>query len=148
MRFDYSKQDMYVEKENKGKIIYSNHMKSNKKINDGLSLFFLARQMCNIKQVMSIPTLLDKDIVTTTINFQKKNENIEIDAVNYPIKTLYFNGVANWTGIYGITGKFEGWFSDDEARIPIKAKMKVYVGDVNIELIKWKRTSWNPPKGN
>ena len=64
---------------------------------------------------------------------------IEINASSYPIKSLYFNGTANWTGIYGLTGKFEGWFSDDEARIPVKAKMKLYVGNANIELVKWSR---------
>jgi len=48
-------------------------------------------------------------------------------------------------GNYGLSGKFEGWFSDDDAHIPIKAKMNVYVGSVVIELVKWKRGSWNPP---
>ena len=73
-------------------------------------------------------------------------EIVEIDAAKYPIKTVYLSGTANWTGIYGLSGKFEGWFSDDEARIPIRAKMKLYVGDANIELVKWSRGSWQPPK--
>ena len=88
------------------------------------------------------------DTVSTSINFLAKEENIEINASSYPIKSLYFNGTANWTGIYGLTGKFEGWFSDDEARIPVKAKMKLYVGNANIELIKWSRENWQPPKAD
>ena len=46
-----------------------------------------------------------------------------------------------------LKGSFEGWFSDDEARIPIVSKMNVYVGNVVIELVKWKRPGWVPPRG-
>ena len=80
------------------------------------------------------------------INFDGKQEIVEIDAVKYPVRTKYLNGSADWTGAYGLSGKFEGWFSDDDAKIPIRAKMKVYVGSVNIELVSWKRTNWTPPK--
>jgi len=47
-----------------------------------------------------------------------------------------------------LSGKFEGWFSDDNAHIPIKALMNVYVGKILIELKSWKRTGWIPPKGS
>jgi hypothetical protein len=114
--------------------------------NDGLSLFFAARRLLNSKKSLKIPTYMD-DTVYTKINFTGKRENIEIDAVKYPIKCVYFKGLADWTGVYGLTGGFEGWFSDDEAAVPIKALMKVYVGNVKIELIKWKRANWQPPKG-
>jgi hypothetical protein len=42
---------------------------------------------------------------------------------------------------------FEGWFSDDDARIPIRAKMKVIIGKVDIQLVRWKRANWSPPQG-
>jgi hypothetical protein len=48
--------------------------------------------------------------------------------------------------LYGLGGKFEGWFSADDSRVPIKARMKVYLGNINIELKKWIRTDWTPPK--
>lgn len=117
-----------------------------KKWNDGLSLFFLARQFTDSKKNIRIPTYMGDDTAHTSINFSGKREAIEIDAVKYPIRTILFNGQANWEGVYGLSGKFEGWFSDDEARVPIKAKMKVLVGNVNIELVRWKRNGWTPPK--
>ena len=55
-------------------------------------------------------------------------------------------GTADFTGIYGMSGDFEGWFSNDEARIPILAKMKVIIGSVTIELTRWTRTGWSPPR--
>jgi hypothetical protein len=98
------------------------------------------------KKSYKIPTVIMDEAVTTVINFQGVIGETEIDAVDYPVRTVYFNGDANWTGIYGLTGRFEGWFSDDEARIPIKAKMKLYVGSATIELMSWKRGSWQPPR--
>ena len=117
-----------------------------KHFNDGSSLLFAARAMLMTKKSYRIPTIIMEEPVNTVINFSGKKENTEIDAVNYPIKTVYLNGDANWTGIYGLSGRFEGWFTDDEARVPLKAKMKVYVGSITIELVSWKRGNWSPPK--
>jgi hypothetical protein len=148
--------DQYIFDYDAGKITmdkYKNKEKSGtktfdikKKYNDGSSILFAARRLLYSKKSLRIPTTIMDDTVNTIINFVGKQEEAEIDAVNYPVKCVYFSGEANWTGIYGITGKFEGWFSDDEARIPIKAKMKVYVGNALIELMQWKRTNWQPPK--
>lgn len=114
--------------------------------NDGSSLFFLARRFLNFKKTIKIPTIIDKDTCFTTINFRGKRESIKIDAINYPVRTVYFDGIADWEGLYGLKGNFEGWFSDDEAAVPIVAKMNVYVGKVNIELKKWTRAGWTPPR--
>ncbi len=145
--FDYDKGEIGFEKWKKTQKYYGNVVKNNKKMNDGLSVFFFARQFAKTKQYIKIPTLIDRDISATYINFLNKKENVEIDAVNYPVRTVYFNGKSDWQGVYGLNGTFEGWFSDDEASIPIKAKMTVYVGSVKLELVKWKRGSWAPPRG-
>lgn len=144
--FDYPNKKIIMEK-------YRNKAKTSSKTidlkryyNDGSSLLFAARALLLSKKSYRLPTVIMEDTVGTVINFLGSRENVEIDAVSYPVKTVGFTGDANWTGIYGLSGRFEGWFSDDEARIPIKAKMKVYVGSVTIELQSWKRGSWQPPK--
>lgn len=144
--FDYPGQTVTMEKYKANKLSNKRILKTPKKWNDGSSLFFLARQMLKSKKTIKVPTIIMDDTVSTSINFVGKEEIVEIDAAKYPIKTVYLSGTANWTGIYGLSGKFEGWFSDDEARIPIRAKMKLYVGNANIELVKWSRGSWQPPK--
>ena len=144
--FDYPGQTVTMEKYKANKLSNKRILKTPKKWNDGSSLFFLARQMLKSKKTIKVPTIIMDDTVSTSINFVGKEEIVEIDAAKYPIKTVYLSGTANWTGIYGLSGKFEGWFSDDEARIPIRAKMKLYVGNANIELVKWNRSSWQPPK--
>ena len=52
----------------------------------------------------------------------------------------------DFISIFGLTGYFEGWFSNDEASIPIVAKMKVLIGNITLELKSWKREGWIPPK--
>jgi hypothetical protein len=47
-----------------------------------------------------------------------------------------------------LTGYFQGWFSNDETFIPIVAEMKVIIGNVKLELVKWNRKGWNPPEYN
>jgi hypothetical protein len=117
-----------------------------KKFSDGASLLYLSRSFLELGKTAHVPTFINNQLVNTKINFQKKQEKIELDAVKGEVKALYLDGKADWEGVYGLSGSFEGWFSDDEAHIPLKAYMKVYVGKVKIELVKWKRPGWNPPK--
>jgi len=144
--FDHKQNQIEIKEYKDKELINGNKIYTTKKWNDGLSLFYLARALLNIKKNVIIPTLMDKDTVKTSINFSGKKEDVNIDAVSYPVRTVYFKGNANWTGVYGMTGEFEGWFSDDLAKVPIKAKLKVYVGSVDIELKHWKRKDWGPPK--
>ncbi len=144
--FDYDANRLKIEKGVADSIILVNDYDTDKRWNDGLSLFFLARKYLYLNRNVGIPTIMKEDTVKTAINFVGDVEEVEIDAVDYPIKTVYFKGNANWTGVYGVTGRFEGWFSDDDARVPIQAKMKVYLGSVKIELKRWERGNWTPPR--
>jgi hypothetical protein len=144
--FDYSGRTALTEKY-KNKVKVSGHNYNIRKpYNDGSSILYAARALIYSKKSLRMPTLIMEDTVSTVINFSGKKEATEIDAVDYPVRTVYINGDANWTGVYGLSGRFEGWFSDDDARIPILAKMKVYVGAATLELTSWKRGSWAPPK--
>lgn len=144
--FNQSEGIVRFEMWNNGKMFDTGTLSTNKKLNDGLSLFFTARQYLKVNRSVKIPTFMEHDTCNTYINFSGKIENVEIDAVSYPVRTVYFNGKADWTGVYGVTGQFEGWFSDDNARVPIQAKMKLYIGNADIHLIKWKRSGWQPPQ--
>lgn len=113
---------------------------------DGLSLFFYARSHCQQLKKESVPIFVNEKSFFTQFNFMNKIGSQEIDAVSYPIETIEFDGTADFTGIFGLTGYFKGYFSNDKASIPIVAKMKVILGSIHIELIRWKRPGWIPPK--
>ncbi len=113
---------------------------------DGLSLFFYARDQLFSGKRVAVPTLIKEQKSTTHIDFGNASSSVEVDAVEYPIDVVHFDGKMDFVGIFGLTGGFEGWFSNDSARVPILAKMKVLIGSVTIELMEWKRPGWNPPK--
>lgn len=144
--FDYANLNATIERwQTKGEV-ERRQFDIEKRVNDGSSILYTARSMLYSKKSYRIPTVIMNDAVSTVVNFQGKIESTDIDAVSYPVRTVYINGTADWTGVYGLTGRFEGWFSDDDARIPIRAKMNLYVGSVTIELKSWKRGSWRPPR--
>jgi hypothetical protein len=144
---DYPAKKLHWVKREKGEVVDEMSTNINKWVNDGTSLFFFARQFTDLKKTIKVPTVVNNTIGITHLNFHCRPETVEVDDISYPVKTLYFDGRAEWEGIYGLKGYFKGWFSDDEARVPIKAQMNVYVGNVDIELVSWKRGDWQPPKG-
>ena len=143
---DYSEDLITFEHWKQDELLKRKTFTTDQRLSDGTSLFFLARDMLYSKKTIKIPTILDTNVMFTYINFHARKEKMEIDAVDYPVATVYFDGRAEWEGVYGLKGKFKGWFSDDEARIPIHAEMNVYVGNVDIDLIEWKRDGWSPPR--
>lgn len=143
--FDYDKKKITNRHWLNDSLITNDVFDATSKINDGCSLFFFARKYSDAKKTVKVPTFIDGKFLTT-INFHGKREATQIDAIPYPVQTIFLDGKADWQGVYGLSGRFEGWFSDDDARIPIKAYVNVYVGKVLIELKKWKREGWKPPK--
>jgi hypothetical protein len=115
---------------------------------DGLSLFFYARDQLRSGTKQNIPCVVTEKKVNTYLDFSDTHTSVEIDAVDYPVDVVAFEGTAEFVGIFGLTGDFEGWFSRDDARVPILAKMKVILGSITIELMEWKRAGWTPPRGS
>jgi Protein of unknown function (DUF3108) len=117
-----------------------------KKYQDGLSIFYYARVNSGQEKSEDVPCFINEKKEITKINFYKKVYDISIDAIDYPVACVKVDGEMNFVSIYGLTGGFEGWFTDDEDAVPIYAKMHVIVGNVTIELKEWKKNGWVPPK--
>ncbi len=113
---------------------------------DGLSLFYFARGFVDSGDTMSVPTLVNKDVVTTDFLFHRRYTSRKSKVTDYPVDVIEFSGHANFSGVFGMTGAFRGWFTNDEASIPIEAKLRVLIGNVTIELVEWNRPGWNPPR--
>jgi hypothetical protein len=115
---------------------------------DGISLFYYARKNFRQLKKYDVPVLVNEKSYKTHFNFMNKIGKKDIDAVKYPIATVEFDGTSDFTGVFGLTGYFQGFFSNDDAGIPIVAKLKVILGSVHVELIKWNRPGWVPPRAN
>jgi hypothetical protein len=115
---------------------------------DGLSILYYARAHVRSNIALKVPSIVyaKKGSISFYLSNNKTTE--EIDAVGKPIRVVQFEGKADFDGIFGFTGDFKGWFTDDVAAIPIKAEMKVILGNITIELKKWERRGWTPPLEN
>ena len=146
--FDYERNRVLMEVADYDTIITKRDTLSiTTRYHDGLTLFFFARAQLTSGQKINIPTLIKEEKVNTFIDFKGERTAVEVDAIEYPVDVVGFEGHADFVGIFGLTGGFEGWFSNDEARVPILAKMKVIIGSVTIELMRWNRPGWTPPRG-
>jgi hypothetical protein len=115
---------------------------------DGLSMLYFARANVSSGKAFTVPTVIQGKQGTTVFNFYGKQTSAKIDAAEYPVSVIEFDGNAQYSGVFGLSGPFKGWFSNDGAHVPIKGKLKVILGSVTVELIKWQRTGWNPPQYN
>ncbi len=150
-RFDYEINRAYLERGKRinggdRKIESTDTVKITGQCQDGLSLFFYAREHVHGVSQDRIPTLIEDKEATTFINFTNRRTDADIDAVDYPVDVIEFDGKADYVGIFGLTGGFRGWFSNDEQQIPILARMNVILGSIKIQLARWNRPGWQPPK--
>jgi hypothetical protein len=144
--FDYDNNKVILETGKRDTIVEQRDtLEVREHYNDGLSLFFFARDNLMSGKRMNIPTLVKEKKVNTMIDFTNNRTSVEVEAIDYPVDVIGFRGSAEFVGIFGLTGDFEGWFSNDDARVPILAKMKVIIGSVTIELMRWERKGWTPP---
>lgn len=115
---------------------------------DGTSILYYARAHVNDHRAVAVPTLVRGKAGKTNFYFPAERTTETIDAVDYAIRVLEMDGKVEFEGIFGLTGDFAGWFSDDEAAVPIRAKMKVILGSITLELLEWKRPGWSPPRAD
>ena len=112
---------------------------------DGLSLLYSARFNFDQLDSIALKCYVSEDTSTTVIKYYHEKEEISIESVKYKIGCRRLDGETGFTGVYGLTGYFEGWFSDDEQRVPISADLQVLIGNVKVELIDWNNKQWQPP---
>ena len=116
-----------------------------KRFQDGLSILFYAMMNQGKERTLIVPCFVNEKEETAKINYYSEREAVSIDSVDYEIDCLRLDGETDFVSVYGLTGYFEGWFSNDSFSVPILAKMHVIIGSITLELIKWNENLWNPP---
>jgi hypothetical protein len=131
---------------------YDGNVEIDSKINtttvfqDGLSIFYYARQNSAQTRTEYVPVIMHTDTALMKINFNNTKTDVEISEADHDIASVYLDGFSYFKAVFGLTGDFSGWFSYDEARIPLKAKLQVEIGSITLELMSWKHGSWQPPR--
>lgn len=140
-----SKVEMKKGRVNNGKLWIDSTAAINQRMQDGLSVLYFTRMNFGEDKEISVPCFVNEKQESAKLNFNSQPEPVSIEAVNYEIDCLYLDGYTDFVSVYGLTGNFQGWFSNDEYSVPIKAKLNVIIGNVILELIEWNDKIWKPP---
>ena len=140
-KFDHSKKEVYVQMTDTSDVsnVIEKTIPFTGTLLDGTSIFYYARANAGKTGTDTVQYLADYDYDRVIINFLAEDKKIKIKAVKKKIPSYYLEGQIQNKGIAGLTGKFKGWFSGDRYRIPLKAKLKVFIGSVVLELEKMKQ---------
>jgi len=145
--FDYPGRRLFVDRGIwKSRVDHRDTLRLDAPHQDGLSLFFFARANMIPGRRYRVPTVVSEKQGITTLVVAGGRSAESVDAIEYPVDVLSCEGDAGFVGVFGFTGHFEGWFSNDAARVPILARLHVILGTVRLELMKWSRPGWVPPR--
>ncbi len=118
---------------------------ANKRFQDGLSLFYNARLHSLVNKNYIVPVYINSQESTVNYSFNMNKDVVSSDLKSYDMSAIKILGTAHFKGVFGLTGEFVGWLSDDDARVPLKAKFNVSIGSVTLELTSYKKKNWSPP---
>lgn len=116
-----------------------------KRFQDGLSLFYNARIHSLINKNYIVPVYINSQESTVNYSFNMNKDVVSSDLKDYDMAAIKILGTAHFIGVFGLTGEFVSWLSDDNARVPLKAKFNVSIGSITLELTSYKKKNWTPP---
>ncbi len=144
-QFDYDKNKVFwdiMEPDDSVKILEHKVLDLDHYMYDGISLTFFARGNAEKGASFKVYSFIRERKGPVDIYFSPKIQDIYFSRANKHFETYMVSGIFHLKGIAGVTGKYKGWFTNDKRRIPLKALMKVFVGNVVVELEKWQK--WSP----
>lgn len=114
---------------------------------DAPAFWFFARSKAQERGVYSVRSIMDTSVCVTSLRYARAISLLDIGAFEDRIRARQVIGVAHLVGnsFGGMSGEFRGWFSDDDAAVPLIVHLKLSVGKVVVELEKWRRLGWEPP---
>jgi hypothetical protein len=86
-----------------------------------------------------LPVYLEREKGYIDATNSSKIEKRKYDAFEDPVKTFFSEGDADIDGPFGFRGKFKAWYIADDLRVPAEAHAKVWLGNVKVQLIDYKK---------
>lgn len=109
----------------------------------GHSLFYRSRLSAGTDTTIHFPVYLNLEKKYITLNNTMETDMRSYDAFPDDVKTYYTKGDADIDGPFGFSGEFESWYLADDLRVPVEARVNVWLGNVKIKLIDYKKVKRN-----
>lgn len=105
----------------------------------GHAIFYLGRLTAGTDSVLKVPIYLNREMKYMTLTNTTKIEKREYDAFPHEVETYYSEGETDIDGPFGFSGEFESWYLTDDLRVPVEARVKVWLGNSRIKLIDYEK---------
>ncbi len=103
---------------------------------DAVGLLMLIRGLCASDSELDVPTIVAQQARLTHLQFTGETQTMDVNGMPSPVRVRRFIGQSSYNcqSCGGLTGRFEGWLTDDEAAIPVRMSMKIAAGSIKILL--------------
>ncbi len=105
----------------------------------GQLIFYYSRLFAGTNQDYRLPVYLEREKGYIDATNSTKIEKRRYDAFDDPVKTYFSEGDADIDGPFGFRGKYKAWYIADDLRVPAEAHAKVWLGNVKVQLIDYKK---------
>jgi hypothetical protein len=105
----------------------------------GPELILFARNHSGSGQTYTYPIAIDNEIKMVTANYTTEREFIRSGLTGKRQRVIRTDGFADLDGPFGFSGRFRGYVTDDELRLPIETRLSVWIGNATIRLVGYER---------
>ena len=142
--FDQVNHKIYMSLTDHGELVRSDTLSNIYAAYDAGGIFMMMRMLSAYDTSAYLPTLSEFQLKGTDLVFSNETGTVKVCATETPLRARHFEGTAHWVGSAwaGVSGPFSGWVSADEAAVPLKINMKIFLGSVTLELEQFKRQDW------
>lgn len=138
-QFDYKKQKVYYSEQ--GKAVDT--LAVTEPSSSGQLVFYYSRLFAGTDQPYRLPVYLEDEKGYINGRNTTKTEMRKYDAFDDPVKTYFSEGDADIDGPFGFKGQYKAWYLADDLRVPVEAHAKVWLGNVKVKLIDYKKERRN-----
>lgn len=150
--FDSGRKNVEWEQSKDGKLLKRIDMPCDTSYTNGVSFIYYLRKACRNsggrKMTLEIPIIDDTARSKVDLTINEKREPCDVTAFDFPLEAQRLSGHIDFVGTFGVTGDFVGWMADDSSDMLLRAKVKVILGSVVVQLKEVKRNNWVPPRSS
>lgn len=133
---DPSSEFIHIEVARDGREPYERDLPARGGVYDAGGLFMALRCLAASGIGVSVPTIVDREIHATRVRFTNEIRTISVAAFPHGVRARHIVADADWASqsCAGLTGRFDGWVTDDADAIPLKVSIELALGSVVLEL--------------
>lgn len=107
----------------------------------GHVVFVYSRLFAGSQSQTQLPVFVSKKLGFLDFNHSGSTEQREYEAFDAAVTTLKTTGTTiDIAGPFGFSGRFDAFFLNDELRVPLEARVKMFLGSAVVKLVEYRRT--------